>query len=81
MRSNTPGMKNMMVATAMALAAANQGYYGIPTETPNAPWMPVTDKDCHPQLHKFMVHGVEIEAKSKRDALKRYDFMKRKNKQ
>lgn len=65
--------KSLFMAAAMAtMAFAGDDLFSIPVKRPNyvepKGKLPVTSRS----LYKFKVHGVEIEAYSKKDAIKRY---------
>lgn len=67
--------RSIFIASAMAtMASASDNLYSIPAKRVNT--NPVKPKGKLPvnyrPLYKFMVHGIEIEAYSKNDAIKRY---------
>lgn len=67
--------KHIMAALAMAMLAGGNGQcFGIPRRHPiNNPREPRPVKPQPRSTQIFKVHGVEIEAYSKKDALKRYN--------
>lgn len=65
--------RSIFMAAAMAtMAAASKDVYSIPAKNDDQV-KPKGKLPVNPRpLHKFKVHGIEIEAYSKKDAIKRY---------
>lgn len=69
----------MLAIQAATCAYASKGYrmYDRPQEFKTPPLSKIL-KPQTVQLHKFNIKGVEIEARSRKDAIKRYNHLNKK---